>query len=192
MMANDWIAQAESLKKLPAPFWSSLKKEEAKLARAADSLLPLYGHKDAGTLTACLAHTFELEEPIILSIYAPLIRHLRTAWTDLALDFYVVVRVHVSRLARLIQTYAGDPALNLRCSILLLNLEKEVQKQDESLIKTAVRPARQNAAARKHLEKTPAKRNKLSVAKARPTRASDRRPKPLVKKIEIARRRARR
>jgi hypothetical protein len=193
-MGHDLLAQVESLKKLPSSFWHSLKKQEKGLTRAAELILSQDMGKQVGTLQSCLARTLDLEEPIILRVCAPIIHRLRSNWTDFALDFYVMVKAHIARLARLIQTYSGDPGLSQRCAVLLLNLEKEIQELVEveaipaKLVLRRVTSARHSRkAAGGRLAQIPAqKRPSLSLRKI-PEHA-----KPLVKKIEIARRRARR
>ncbi len=193
-MGSDLQAQAESLKKLPPSFWQSLKKQEKELVRATGLILPEEASKPAGSLQACLVTTLDIEEPMILKVYAPLIRRLRAEWTERALDFYVMVKAHIARLARIVQAYSGDPALSQRCAVLFHDFEKEVQ--EPAAIEIArKKPARKKAIATRHVREAAAARHpKIAVAKRR-TRALDKlakRAKPLVKKIEIARRRARR
>jgi hypothetical protein len=193
-MGSDLQAQAESLKKLPSSFWQSLKKQEKELVRATGLILPEEPSKPAGSLQACLITMLDIEEPMILKVYAPLIRRLRAEWTERALDFYVMVKAHITRLARIIQAYSGDPALSQRCAILFYDFEKEVQ--EPAAIEIArKKPAHKTATAKRHVRETAAARHpKVAVVKRR-TRALDKlvkRAKPLVKKIEIARRRAHR
>jgi hypothetical protein len=194
-MEQDLLAQAEGIKKLPSAFWMSLQKQEAELARAAESLYTGFSGEQGGTLTACLSRTFELEEPVILSIYAPLIRRLRADWTEVALDFYVLVRARIIKLARLIQTYAGDPALCQRCAVLLVNLDKEVQEPNKVAVSRKRQTSQKSAGPVKRPVKAAAGRSKLAVSKKSPARQRDRvakHAKPLVKEIGISRRRARR
>ena len=136
----------------------------------------------------------DIEEPMILKVYAPLIRRLRAEWTERALDFYVMVKAHIARLARVVQAYSGDPALSQRCAILFHDFEKEVQEPAAIEI-IPKKSARKRAIAARQVRKTVATRSpKVAVAK-RHTRALDKlakRAKPLVKKIEIAKRRVRR
>ncbi|MGD0308909.1 MAG: hypothetical protein ABSC02_06430 [Acidobacteriota bacterium] len=194
-MEQDLLAQAEGIKKLPSAFWMSLQKQEAELARAAESLYTRFSAEQGGALTACFSRTFELEEPVILSIYAPLIRRLRTNWTEVALDFYVLVRARIIKLARLIQTYAGDPALCQRCSVLLVNLDKEIQEPNKVEVSRKRQTSKKSAGHVKRPVKAAAGRSKLAAAEKSPARQRDRvakRAKPLVKEIGISRRRARR
>ncbi len=193
-MARDWIAQAESLKKLPSAFWLSLRDEEKKLARAAESQLSEFNGTDTPGLTASLALALSQEEPIVLTLYAPLIHCLRSNWTDLALDCYVLIRLHLSRLTRFIQAYAGDPALNQRCTQLLANFEKEVQKTDEIPAKASSKKTRKPLRSKRH-QKAVLARHSLRTEKARPNSSRVRiakHAKRIVKKLEMSRRRARR
>jgi hypothetical protein len=193
-MGHDLLAQVESLKKLPSSFWHSLKKQEKELARAAELILPQGTGKQVGTLQSCLARTLDLEEPVILRVCAPIIRRLRSNWTDFALDFYVVVKAHIARLARVIQTYSGDPGLSQRCAVLLLNLEKEVQELVE-VEAISAKPVPRRATSARHSRKAAGSRRAQIQAQKRPTRPLRKMPKhakPLVKEIEISRRRARR
>ncbi|MBZ5498082.1 MAG: hypothetical protein LAP85_16910 [Acidobacteriia bacterium] len=193
-MDHDLQAQVASLKKLPPSFWQSLKKQEKELTHAAGSVLPQSAERPAGHLPSCLAQALDTEEPIILKVYAPLIRRLRIDWTNLALDFYVVVKAHIARLAESIQLYSGDPALGLRCAVLLQNFEKEVQEQ--AVIEAA--PARsrsKKAASARHIGKAAARKRVQISAKKKPTRSLDKmakRAKPIVAKIKLSRRRAQR
>jgi hypothetical protein len=194
-MEQDLLAQAEGIKKLPSAFWLSLQEQEAELARAAESLYTGFSAEQGGTLTACLSRMFELEEPVILSIYAPLIRRLRTDWTEVALDFYVLVRARTIKLARLIQTYAGDPALSQRCAVLLVNLDKEVQEPPKIAMSRKGQVSQKNADPVKRPVRAAAGRSKPATAEKSPARQRDRvakHAKPLVKEIGISRRRARR
>jgi hypothetical protein len=198
-MGNDLTAQAESLKKLPSSFWQSLKKQEKELLHAAELILPEDTGKPTGSLQACLVETLDLEEPMILTIYALLIRRLRVEWTERALDFYIMVKAHIARLARLIQAYSGDPALSLRCAILFHNFEKEVQ--EPAVIETKSSKSARKKTAHKKAAKvkrsgaaalTRRARVKDTRQPARSLKKLSKRAKPLVKKIEITRRRARR
>ena len=183
-MGHDLQAQVENLKKMPASFWSSLKDQEGQLAQAAHVTLPTV----EGPLRSCLEQTLALEEPVILKVYAPLIHRLRSDWTEMALDFYVLIKAHISRLAQSIQMFSGDPALSLRCVVLLQNFEKEVQGQVK-IAPVKEKPQRRKARTKPTRVKIQAARTKRAV------RAIDKiskRAKPLVQKIEIPRRRAQR
>jgi hypothetical protein len=194
-MGHDLLVQAESLKKLPSSFWHSLKKQEKELARQADLILSRYTRKEVGTFQSCLARTLDWEEPIIIEVCAPIISRLRSNWTDFALDFYVMVKAHIARIARLIQTYSGDPYLSQRCAALLGNLEREIQGTVEvdkvpanAVSKRATSARRSRKAVRGRLARIPARKRPA----ARPLRKMPEHAKRLIKKIEISRRRARR
>jgi hypothetical protein len=195
-MDHDLQVQVESLKKLPPSFWQSLKNQEKELARAAELVCPAHTDWLAGSLRSCLTQTIDLEEPIILKVYAPLIRRLRGEWTEHALDFYVMVKAHIARVAHSIQLFSGDPALSLRCAVLLHSFEKEVQLPPE----VKVAPSKRKKSAKKSAPAKP-KNKKATVrrapapAKKRPIRTLDKikkHAKPMVRKIKLAPRRARR
>jgi hypothetical protein len=194
-MGHDLLVQVEGLKKLPPSFWHSLKKQERELAREAGLILSQDTRKEVGTLQLCLVRTLELEEPVILKVCAPIIRRLRTNWTDFALDFYVMLKAHIARLARLIQTYSGDPCLSQRCAALLGNLEREVQAPVEvevihakAVSRRATSAKQSRKAVRRRLARITARRRPSS----RPLRKMPVHAKRLIKKIGISRRRARR
>jgi len=202
-MGGDLQAHAESLKKLPSWFWQSLKKQEKELVRATGTILPADALKPASSLQACIVQMLDIEEPMILKVYAPLIRRLRSEWTERALDFYVMVKAHIARIARVVQAYSGDPAMSQRCAILFQEFEKGVQepavieiKQKKPIRKgaAAIKQVRKPAAVRRLRKQAPAPPSKITVARRR-VRALEKlakRAKPLVKKIEITGRRARR
>jgi hypothetical protein len=191
-MGGDLQAHAESLKKLPSWFWQSMKKQEKELVRATGTILPAEAIKPATSLQACLVQMLNIEEPMILQVYAPLIRRLRAEWTERALDFYVMVKAHIARIARVVQAYSGDPAMSQRCAILFQKFEKEVQEPAAVEMKQK-KPVRNRAAATGQIRKPAAARPPKIVVARRRARALEKlakRAKPLVKKIEIAGRRA--
>ena len=131
-MAHDMEHQATSLKVLRPSFWKLLKKEEKAISQAAKESRVLIerqvsDHLSDWSLLVSFHHALKVEEPIIIDVYAPIIYRLRTHWTERALDFYVMVNAHATRLMRLIQAFSGDPSLTQRCSELLLRFEKESQ-----------------------------------------------------------------
>ena len=193
-MGGDLQAHAESLKKLPSSFWQSLKKQEKELVRATGLILPREAIKPASSLQACLVQMLDIEEPIVLKVYAPLIRRLRSEWTERALDFYVMVKAHIARIARIVQAFSGDPAMSQRCATLFQDFEKGVQEPVVIEIKKKG-PDRKKALAARHVRKMAAARPAKLAATRRRARVLEKlakRAKPLVKKIEIGRRRARR
>jgi hypothetical protein len=181
-MGSELQLQVENLKKLPASFWQSLQHQEKELIQAAQFHVPQISQ---GSLRACLEQTLDLEEPIILKIYAPLIHSLRISWTEHALDFYILVKAHIGRLAQSIQLFSGDPALSLRCAILLQSFEKEVQGRE---VTVAAKP---KAVVQKS---KPHPKAKAQSKPQKPVRALEipKRTKPLVRKIKITGRRAQR
>lgn len=205
-MAQDLSHHAESLHTLRPKFWKLLRSEEKTLCRAVEEVALDWRAKDnheAGSLHHCFTHIIALEEPITLKLYSPLIYRLRTEWTDTALDFYVIVRAHLTRLARLMRSFSGDPALVQRCNDLIERFEREAHGPEPQVVKPARKPlkavrssrasrktagaARKPAASRRRLPLKKASRVATGRPKPQPKRA-----KPLLKGIKIARRRARR
>ncbi len=88
-MAHDEDQQAASLKSLPTAFWNELKQREEGLPEALSSSVPAIEFEkiEEHSLQKCFTKTLEFEEPVILRIYAPLIRQLRTQWTNRRLTF---------------------------------------------------------------------------------------------------------
>jgi len=201
-LAEDMDLQASSLKNLPPTFWGEIETGQHDLIERVDSGFPIKGDSrpcDAVPLEESIGRSLSLEEPVVLKIYAPLIRRLRTAWTNRALDFYVIVKSHVAGLMRLVQTYCGDPALIQRAAALLENFEKEAQepefveppkaakKSSSRTRKVAARATRPKAGT---ASKTPRKARSRPLAGR--ARAVTKAAKPLVRKLRISSRRARR
>jgi hypothetical protein len=192
-MSRDQQAQLESLKKLPPSFWMALKDQEKDLVRTAEQLSPAGTDHQGIPLQTCLVQIIDLEEPIILKICAPLTRRLRSAWTELALDFYVMVKAHIARVAQSVQLFSGDPSLGQRCALLLQSFEKEVQEPPEIPAIRVKRPKKKPADARRTTAKTN-RRHKPVARKREPLRSRvkiAKRAKPLVPKIKIRTRRTR-
>ena len=131
-MADDFQNQVSSLKELRPLFWRQLETEEKTLltvTKETDDLLrtELSTPPSEWSLQVCFTRTLGFEEPIIIKLYAPLLHRLRKAGTDHALDFYIMVNAHVTRLTRLIQFFSGDPVLIERCSALLHGFERAAQ-----------------------------------------------------------------
>jgi len=199
-LAQDMDLQASSLHNLPPAFRREIQTDQRDLVESVGSGFPIKGDAqpcDSVLLEESLGRSLSLEEPVVLRIYAPLIRRLRRAWTSRALDFYVIVKSHVVGLMRLVQTYCGDPALIERATILLENFEKEAQEPEFAVIprvagrgksrkgRVAARGPKPKAiAARKPSRKTP------SRPMASRTRSVTKAAKPLVRKIRITSRRA--
>jgi hypothetical protein len=201
-MAQDVEQQAASLEVLPKRFWIAFKKNEEALLVAVRSCAALEAidKKDDRSLHACFARTLNLEEPLILNTYVPLIRLLRTEWFDHGLDFYVMVKSHVARITRIIQPFSVDPILLQRVQNLQQRFELEVQApiipaappKKKLLRKQKVHASRSAAARkpRKAMAASRAAKHPLSLRKRVPALAK--RAKPMVAKLDIARRRARR
>ncbi len=199
-MARDKEQQGASLKSLPPQFWSACKKREEGLSEALQSCRPLTqcSGSEEHSLRQCITKTLEFEEPVILKVYAPLIRQLRTEWTDRALDFYIMVKAHVARLLRVVLSFSGDPILVQRAGNLLQSFEKEVQTPASREV-----PAKNAALKKLPLKKHPEQSRKASsrnaqlqaqsrsMVKGKRAQSAPPRSKPLVKNIELRRRRAR-
>jgi hypothetical protein len=197
-MAQDMEQQTASLKALPTRFWVAFKKDEESLVNAIRNCfaLEVIDKKDDRSLHACFVRTLNLEEPLVLNAYVPLIRLLRTEWSGHALDFYVMVKSHVTRTSRIIQPFSVDPVLLQRVQSLQQRFEFEVQAPAIPIILPARKKARKkkaqaarNAAAHKPRRAIAATRT-LSLRKR--VQRMAKRSKPMVAKLDIARRRARR
>jgi hypothetical protein len=200
-MAHDKEQQIATLRSLPPSFWSELIKRRDGLFEAAQSCFPPaeYSKDEERSLKKCFAKTLEFEEPIFLKVCAPLIRQLRTEWTDHALDFYIMIKAHVARILRVVQSFSGDPILVQRASTLLQDFEKEVQAPEAPQVTVAPRASKKavawkrNRAVRKALtHKAKAQPSSRSLSLSKRTKSITPRGKPLVKGIELHRRRARR
>ncbi len=202
-MAHDMELQATSLENLAPAFWRSLKEgsETPFEAGPHSTLRQPIELKENVSLQLCFAATLDLEEPLILRAYVPLIRQLRHEFSDQALEFYIMVKAHVARLSRLIEPFAGDPGLLQRVADLQEQFEREVQAPP------AV-PAHQKATATGKKSAASPRLAKKNAVLLRPSKSSKRTPaalplatrakrvpklaKTLVRKLEIPRRRARR
>jgi len=201
-LAEDMHLQASSLKNLPPAFWTELEADRRDLIESVGSGFPVKSDSrpcEAVSLEESIGQSLALEEPVVLRIYAPLLHRLRTAWTNRALDFYVIVKSHVAGLMRLVQTYCGDPALIQRASSLLENFEKEAQ-EPEFVVKPSVTrgkgSGKRSTAARAQRSGSKTARKQSRKAPTRPlasrARSVTKTAKPLVRKIRISSRRARR
>jgi hypothetical protein len=187
-MARDMDNQAASLKTLPAGFWTRLKEDEVTLTAALElcSSEDATRHWENKGLRHCFTRTLDFEEPLILQTYVPLIRVLRTEWTNRALDFYILVKAHVTRLTRIIEPISGDPALTRRALNLMETFEREVQ-----IPAAQQRNEGRNAAQKPHPKgKQPHAHESASPLRPLSERSKGKHAKPLVKKIELSRRRA--
>ena len=188
-MSEDVSLQIQGLRALPSSFWNQLKKSpDIHLETAVKGYRPVA----ASTETVSLRESFELvlqsSEPVLLKIYARIIRLLRgTPATHQSLDFYILVKAHVARIVRSIESFAGDPILIQRAQLLLHEWEKEVQKPEPE-VKVAFPPTRAQKApaaavksstakvATKALKKTAAAApSKTSTPKSKPSKTTTKR-----------------
>ncbi len=196
-MSRDMEQQTASLKGLPGSFWSRSKLDETTLDAALELCSAPQVHKpwENEALRHCFSRTLDFEEPLILRTYVPLIRVLRTEWTDHALDFYIIVKAHVARLTRIVEPFSGDPVLTQRATHLMETFEREVQVPAMAALlhtraqaKAAAHPKVQPKEKQAHAHQASSSMRPLSGR----AKTLAKRPKTLVKKIELPRRRARR
>jgi hypothetical protein len=190
-MAHDILRQIASLKAFPSSFWNQLKKDQDGQSGGGHNLQITENPEDL-PLKRCLELALHLEEPTILKIYVPIIRSLRRNWTNTALDFYITVKAHLARIVRATESFSGDPITIQRSNLLLQSFEKEVQEPYEvdkavESLKRAVKPAKAKRPAEK-----PRKAPKITKPLAKHSKTHRNRTKPLLKKVELPRRRARR
>jgi hypothetical protein len=195
-MAQDVTQQKRSMSALPHSFWTKLKDEQDGFSRAVSEIRKQTNeNKEDQSLKSCLERTLIYEEPTTLQLYAPIIRKLREDWTDQALDFYIMVKAHLARITRVTQAFAGDPVVIQRSSLLLQRFEKEVQ--EPHAIAEPILPKARAPHPPRTKEKHPVKPQKKALSKRAPALAKRAkshhgRSKPLVKKIALQPRRARR
>lgn len=193
--------QAEVLKALPLSFWKGLDGREARsllkaVEAARDSARA--GILEQDSLRQCFINRLDFEEPVILGIYAPILRNLKANWTDRALDWYVLVRSHLTRLIQLIEPFCGDPALAHRCALLVERFDQALQQppvqaeakqgRARALRKTRKSARRATASAsglrqRAGTSKTLARREALRPGQHR----IPKNPKPLIGKVRLRR-----
>lgn len=194
-MAQDISEQVRGLNALPHLFWNQLKREtDSPLPEAIGSAI----HQNFGdfededkSLKGCFTRALRLEEPMTLRIYAPLIRRLRESSAEPSLDFYIMVKAHLARLTRATQAFAGDPVLIQRANSLLESFEKEVQTPQITLKIEKKRATIAHPGKAKEAPKKTLKAPGISRSLTKQSGGRHRRPKPLLKKVSIARRRAR-
>ena len=199
-MARGKELQAATLRALPAKFWIELKKQDVALEESIRHSLARVKNSDRLSLSmqGSFAWMLEFEEPVILKIYAPIIRYLRTGWKDHALDFYILVKTDVTRIARVIQSFSGDPDLKQRAAVLQQDFDKGVQVIEIQPVARARRAKQKAAVANRPREARRAASKPARAASVKKSPLSQRikpvqsRAKRLVKKIELPRRRARR
>ena len=195
-MAHDVSQQIHSLDALPQSFWIQLKKDPDGLSTedAAAARHQSIDNEGDQSLRSCFDRALRLEEPTILKVYVPLIRRLRENLTTPALDFYIMVKAHLARIARVTESFSGDPVITQRSHSLLQKFEKEVQ---EPHVEVRVPEHHKTHAAIKPQQREPAKKTpKVAARKTHPLAKRNKvlrsRTKPLVKKVGLQRRRARR
>jgi hypothetical protein len=187
-MAHDVFQQIQSLNALPQSFWNQLKADQASLSAAITESIKQQSIeiKDDRSLKGCFDLAFRVETPAILKIYVPLIRKLRENLSAPALDFYIMVKAHLARITRVTESFSGDPVSVQRAHLLLQTFEKEVQEPHIEVLIPAT------AARSKEKPKKSSKIKAKTLPSKKPAKILRHRAKPLVKKVSIARRRARR
>jgi hypothetical protein len=195
-MAHDVTQQKRSMALLPPSFWKKLKDEKDSFSKSLPAIFrQRFDNEGDKSLKSCFDRALFFEEPTVSKIYIPIIRKLRENWTDQALDFYIMVKAHLARVARVTQAFAGDPMTIQRSSMLLQHFEKEVQ-EPKVITQPSARKGYvvQPAAVTAKRQAKPQKRARPKMAPSLAKRAKSRRTgtKPLVKKISLQRRRVRR
>ncbi|NWG75414.1 MAG: hypothetical protein HXY24_12525 [Rubrivivax sp.] len=195
-MGHDVSRQLNSLNALPQSFWNQLKKHQDGLSESVGALKKLQVHeiKEDGSLKGCFEQALSVEEPTILKIYVPIIRSLRENWTDQALDFYIMVKAHLARIVSVTKAFSGDPVLIRRSNILLESFEKGVQEPISvpGMPPASKRLAGKTAATKKKPEKRSFTRQKRAHPLIKRRKILPAGSKPLVRKVSLPQRRARR
>ncbi len=194
-MSLDLEQQAGSLQAVAATYWRQLKPQEDAQTSAVQSTFRVPESIENKSLLDAITLSLDLEEPIILRFYVPLIRLLRANEASRELDFYILVKAHVTRLQRIVHSFSGDPILSRRSDTLMETFEKEVQAP--TVAPTAVRAA---SRATPMKSKRPGEARKARAAerarqprpRGKHSRIVPKRAKPMVKKIGIRRNRAHR
>ena len=174
-MAEDLSQQKNSLKAVPSSFWNQLQKEHSELQQAVIPYARLQvtdGIKDM-PLKGCIESALQFEEPTILKVYIPIIRSLRENLTEPALEFYIMVKAHLARIAGMTASFSGDPVIIQRSSLLLQTFEREIQEPPAEVViprrkAVAGKSARRRATAAK--PRTPKKTAKTRKAVSKPAR----------------------
>ena len=194
LMAHDLEQQEASLRALPIQFWARLDTEEKALLEVVSDSLKVRDRASVGTMSlqSCFGRTLDLEEPLTLRIYAPLIRYLRADWSDRSLDLYVVIKAHLARLTRTIGPFSGDPALVERSVDLLEKFEQQVQQPAARLKPTMRSAARKIPVVRPRTARASHRSLPSRLKQRGLTKRAKGVRKPLVKNLKIARRRIRR
>lgn len=194
-MAHDIEHQKRGMNALPSSFWQQMKAEKDGLLEAVSLSVKkqLLDRKEDSSLKNCFEHALLFEEPATLNVYVPIIRKLRENWTNQALDFYITVKAHLARITRATQSFAGDPLVIQRSNLLLERFEKEVQEPpvaaEPKIRKAHAIPPTPEKHGTKPLKK---KASKPAATLAKHAGSHHKHAKPLVEKINLQRRRARR
>lgn len=145
-MADDVSQQIQSIKSLPSSLWNQLKNTPDSGFESAVKSVPSRPANAADiSLRNCFEISIDLTEPVVLKIYARLVRLLRKNSTAPALNFYFLVKAYVARLVRTTESFSGDPLLIRRAQQLLLGFEKEVQEPAPEIKPPAPRTPPSNA-----------------------------------------------
>ena len=145
-MAGDVSQQIESVKTLPPSFWNKFKNApDGGIESAVNSVFSSLVDVENISLRDAFEISLQLTEPVVLNIYARAVRLLRKNSTTPALNFYILVKSYVARLARTTDTFAGDPLLIRRAQMLLMGFEQEVQKPTPEIKSLAPGKPRANA-----------------------------------------------
>ena len=197
-MAHDMEQQAASLESLPGSLWKKWKDEPGPLAEAIQTCRAIHKgieSEEDKSLQTCFSATLNMEEPLILRTYVPIIRYLRTDYSDQSLEFYIMVKAHVARLSRLIQPFAGDPVLLQRVA----NLQEFFEHEVQAPIIPPAPPKKKGSSKRTHpsgrqrvAKEAAGVRTGARARRALPLGGRAKRSKTMVGKLELARRRARR
>ncbi len=189
-LAEDLEKEAESIKELPQSFWKHLQvpSEALKEPNLPCEKLSQNEMGNGQSLGACFMRILDFEEPLILKVYVPLIRRLRTGWVNQALDFYIIVKAHVARLAHLVEPFSTDPALVRRSTMLLEHFERDVQSPVSSIAAVQNQPRKaQPDSKKKAVPKGTKMKNPIRRKKSISTRA-----KPMLGKLKVGNRRVQR
>jgi hypothetical protein len=204
-MTGDISLQIQSIKAFPPSLWNQLKSvpgnsfESAVKSVKEDARPP--SDISSNSLRDCFEISLRLTEPVVLKIYARIIRMLRQNSTAPALNFYILVKTYVARLVRSIDSFTGDPLLIRRAQLLIVGLEKEVQEPAPEIrtpasaplpakTKKAPAPVKTDAKAAQVIIKTPPGNVKTSALK--PAKTSSEKPKTFSEKTPATTKRARR
>jgi len=131
-MADDTSLQIQNLKSLQTSVWNQFKNApdnsfESAFKAVKEVSAPPADVSDI-SLRDCFEISLRLTEPVVLKIYARLVRLQRKSAAATTLNFYIPVKAYVARLVRITESFAGDPMLIRRAQLLLVGLDKEVQE----------------------------------------------------------------